>query len=107
MAASKPGLEELLNANSDDIALVLGNGINRYSAAAGINSWDALLMKIAADCGIQTGPTHQRLLCPKYVYVFLTKIGAGRLRARSFVQRGFEIFAPLRCEKFFAATTQN
>jgi len=44
-------LEALLQAEAGNVALMLGNGINRFGAP-GINSWDALLMQIAADRGV-------------------------------------------------------
>lgn len=44
-------LAETLSKHSDDLALLLGNGINRYRSSAQLNSWDALLMKVAAQCG--------------------------------------------------------
>jgi hypothetical protein len=49
---AKPTLEALLNSNAGDLALVVGNGINRYNAGGGGNSWEELLMRIADDCGI-------------------------------------------------------
>ena len=49
-ATAKVDLETLLQGEARNAALVLGNGINCYGAA-GVNSWDALLMRIAADCG--------------------------------------------------------
>lgn len=50
-------LESLLDGEAGNVALVLGNGINRYGAA-GVNSWDALLMQIAADCGVGLAAVH-------------------------------------------------
>lgn len=43
-------LNGLLRRHGNDVALVLGNGINRHANAATINSWDDLLMSIARDC---------------------------------------------------------
>ncbi|MCP3732571.1 hypothetical protein M9978_19285 [Sphingomonas sp. MG17] len=44
-------LDTLLATHAGHVALVIGNGINRHGGAAS-NSWEALLMKIAARCGI-------------------------------------------------------
>jgi hypothetical protein len=44
----------LLRRHVNDLALLIGNGINRYGGA-GINSWDALLIEIAHDCAIDVG----------------------------------------------------
>lgn len=43
-------LETLLRRHGPDLALVIGNGINRHGNAAMVNSWDDLLMAIARDC---------------------------------------------------------
>lgn len=43
-------LAETLSKHSSDLALLLGNGINRYRSSAQLNSWDALLMKVASQC---------------------------------------------------------
>ena len=43
-------LETLLRRREPDLALVIGNGINRHANAAATNSWDALLIDIARDC---------------------------------------------------------
>jgi len=37
----------LLEANKADLALVVGNGINRFAAPAGTNSWELLLTELA------------------------------------------------------------
>lgn len=39
--------KSLISANSQDLALVIGNGINRYGAAPATNSWHQLLVKLA------------------------------------------------------------
>lgn len=51
-------LETLLKRREPDLALVIGNGINRHANAAATNSWDALLIGIARDCipGVSTVP---------------------------------------------------
>lgn len=51
-------LTSILNENSSDLALVLGNGINRYGTASTDNSWEELLRKVAGDCAppIQAPP---------------------------------------------------
>lgn len=40
-------MRTLLNANTTDLALVIGNGINRYKAPLGTNSWEGLLTELA------------------------------------------------------------
>jgi hypothetical protein len=40
-------MKQLLEVKKTDLALVIGNGINRYGAAKGMNSWEALLTKLA------------------------------------------------------------
>jgi hypothetical protein len=40
-------MKKILDANSHDLALVIGNGINRYEAPPGANSWEALLTQLA------------------------------------------------------------
>lgn len=40
-------MRKLLAANKSDLALVIGNGINRFGATSGTNSWDALLTSLA------------------------------------------------------------
>lgn len=40
-------MRSLLDANTPDLALVIGNGINRYDAAHGTNSWEGLLTELA------------------------------------------------------------
>ncbi|HTU12420.1 MAG TPA: hypothetical protein VMG08_16130 [Allosphingosinicella sp.] len=42
--------EGLLRRYGSDLALVIGNGINRHANAATINSWDDLLIRLARDC---------------------------------------------------------
>lgn len=39
-------LASILENHSHKIALVLGNGINRYNSDTGINSWDAMLLEL-------------------------------------------------------------
>lgn len=43
-------LERILAQRGSELALVIGNGINRYANASTTNSWDQLLLKIARDC---------------------------------------------------------
>ncbi len=43
-------LDTILEGNVGDVALMLGNGINRYANAGAVNSWDDLLVEIARDC---------------------------------------------------------
>lgn len=40
-------MKSLLKRNSSDIALIIGNGINRYDSSSNSNSWEALLRKLA------------------------------------------------------------
>lgn len=42
-------MEQLLRQNRTDIALVVGNGIDRYNNSATANSWDQLLVDIAKE----------------------------------------------------------
>lgn len=51
-------LARTLSDHSGDLALLLGNGINRYRSSTQLNSWDALLKKVAAQCaaGIDSVP---------------------------------------------------
>ena len=51
-------LAKTLSKHSNDLALLIGNGINRYRSSAQLNSWDALLMKTASQCapGLKTVP---------------------------------------------------
>jgi hypothetical protein len=44
-------LRNILQANFNDLALVIGNGIHRYDPSS-VNSWDALLLKLARDSGV-------------------------------------------------------
>lgn len=46
---------KILADNKIDLALVIGNGINRYGAASQANSWDALLLDLASKHGIEVG----------------------------------------------------
>ena len=39
-------LKTLLSTQSQQLALVIGNGINRYNSDAGLNSWDAMLLEL-------------------------------------------------------------
>ena len=42
-------LKDLLKCQGDELALVIGNGINQYGNCDEMNSWDNLLMKLARD----------------------------------------------------------
>lgn len=46
----KATFKGLLRRHGNDIALVIGNGINRYGNADSVNSWNKLLIAIARDC---------------------------------------------------------
>ena len=39
-------LKSILNNRTHSLALIIGNGINRYNSDAGINSWDAMLLEL-------------------------------------------------------------
>lgn len=43
-------LPSILKQNGSDLALLVGNGINRHGSRGTHNSWDQLLSKVAADC---------------------------------------------------------
>lgn len=51
-------LETVLRQNAGDLALLVGNGINRHANAGAVNSWDNLLVDIARDCipGVRNVP---------------------------------------------------
>jgi hypothetical protein len=51
-------LGTILRRHSQQLALLIGNGINRHSNAAAVNSWDDLLVDIARDCipGVRSVP---------------------------------------------------
>lgn len=51
-------LATLLKRNRIDLALVVGNGINRYDAPLGANSWDDLLSRLARS---HLNPNHQAI----------------------------------------------
>jgi hypothetical protein len=48
-------LRTILANNKDDLALVIGNGINRYGDSATVNSWDGLLLKLASKYSVYSG----------------------------------------------------
>ena len=43
-------LSALLEQSSDNLALIIGNGIHRYVESKRVNSWDQLLVEIAQEC---------------------------------------------------------
>ncbi len=43
---NKMTLKTILHNNHKELALIIGNGINRYNSDAGINSWDAMLLEL-------------------------------------------------------------
>lgn len=45
-------VKTLLDANQSSIALVIGNGINRYAQADSTNSWDGLIVELANEYGL-------------------------------------------------------
>lgn len=51
-------LATLLKRNRTDLALVVGNGINRYGAPLGANSWDDLLSRLARS---HLNPNHKAI----------------------------------------------
>ncbi len=48
----------LFEVKKTDLALMIGKGINRYCAAKGMNSWEALLTKLARR---HINPEHTRV----------------------------------------------
>lgn len=55
MAARSASLEQALDRPAGDLALVVGNGVNRFDAPPGVNSWNQLLLAIAHNCGLDIG----------------------------------------------------
>lgn len=51
-------LRTLLHRNRDDLALVVGNGINRYGPASSTNSWNDLLLTLARK---RLGPGYEKV----------------------------------------------
>lgn len=51
-------LKDLLNERQHDVALLIGNGINRYGATTNASSWDALLTALAQKL---LNPAHAKL----------------------------------------------
>lgn len=49
-------MKSLINANMHDLALVIGNGINRYEAPPDTNSWESLLTGLARQ---HINPNHE------------------------------------------------
>lgn len=49
-------MRALLDANKHDVALFVGNGINRYQAPSDANSWEALLTRLAR---VYIDPAHE------------------------------------------------
>jgi hypothetical protein len=39
-------LKKILDDNGDSLALIIGNGINRYASDSAINSWDSMLLEL-------------------------------------------------------------
>lgn len=50
-------LRTILANNKDDLALVIGNGINRYGDSGTANSWDGLLLALASKYSVYSGET--------------------------------------------------
>ena len=48
-------MKSLLDRNRSDIALIIGNGINRYDSSSSSNSWEALLRKLAKKYRVGAG----------------------------------------------------
>jgi len=46
--------EGLLRRHANEVALLIGNGINRHGGSV-VNSWDRLLIEIARDCALDVG----------------------------------------------------
>ena len=77
-------LDGILRRHSRDIALVLGNGINRHANAATLNSWDGLLMSIARDCipGVNSVPPGTALTEFYDVVELKSPMGVGELQSQ-------------------------
>ncbi|MDB5725679.1 MAG: hypothetical protein JWQ16_2433 [Novosphingobium sp.] len=76
-------LATLLRRNGSDLALVIGNGINRHASAAAVNSWDGLLVEIARDCipGVRQVPAGTALTEFYDVVELKSRVSAGALQA--------------------------
>lgn len=76
-------LDTLLAQRGGELALVIGNGINRHANAAQVNSWDNLLVEIARDCipGVRTVPAGTALTEFYDVVELKSRAGAGALQA--------------------------
>jgi hypothetical protein len=46
IAAKQICLKTILTTYADELALIIGNGINRYNSDSGLNSWDAMLLDL-------------------------------------------------------------
>jgi hypothetical protein len=81
-------MKQLLEYNKTDLALVIGNGINRYGAAEGMNSWEALLTKLARR---HINPEHTRVpkgVSPTEFYDVL-ELAAARAKSGKSLQSQF------------------
>lgn len=45
-AAKQISLQTILTTHADELALIIGNGINRYNSDSGLNSWDSMLLDL-------------------------------------------------------------
>jgi len=81
-------MHELLGAHQHDLALVIGNGINRYGAVAGRNSWEGILTELARR---HIDPTHTSIptgVSPTEFYDVL-ELAVGTTAGRTSLQAQF------------------
>lgn len=77
------GLATILRQHSHDLALLIGNGINRHANAATLNSWDDLLVDVARDCmpGLRRVPPGTGLTEFYDVVELKSRVSTGDLQA--------------------------
>lgn len=71
-------LSSILKQNGSDLALLLGNGVNRHGSRAPHNSWDHLLHKVAADCAPPLKAAPAGISLTEFFDVLELKSGAGK-----------------------------
>jgi len=76
-------LETVLRQHASNLALLVGNGINRHSNSAAVNSWDDLLVDVARDCipGVREVPPGTALTEFYDVVELKSRTSAGDLQA--------------------------
>jgi hypothetical protein len=68
-------LGEILREHAHDIALVIGNGIHRHGAA-GVNSWDQLLIDLARQNGLMVDHLPQGATATEFYDLIDLRVGA-------------------------------